>query len=424
MGGKASKKKEEETEEKRGQMRRSLGREDSLTSTERIRRYAIKQFGYNVLSLARRGLKDVPEELWELLELEKLNLSLNSLKVLPPQLALLSNLVVLNLWGNQLTSLPAEIGQLRRLRVLFAYRNRLTDVPEELGACTQLEVLSLANNQLSSLPSSLSNLSSLKKLNLSHNHITHVPGCVYNMKTLVFLHLAYNRLENLAENIQALVELKILIVEGNNLHCLPKALCCLTRLELLNLDFNDIKDVPQEMHLLSRLEKLACHPLDKGLHIVHNPLLKPVKEVLEGGLTALYCYLKAGVKPGPIEKMAVMSAKPKQRTMAKGVWSTLYKAISGELLDLSVLRVSEIYKEFNPVSAPTICTMGITCEVPLVNSTLCLVQPLSTITAISGERSGMMPDSLELTVTDRAPIERRNKCQRTMWCHANHGLEG
>lgn len=40
-------------------------------------------------------------ELWELQELQKLNLSLNSLKVLQPGLALLSNLVVLNLWGNQ-----------------------------------------------------------------------------------------------------------------------------------------------------------------------------------------------------------------------------------------------------------------------------------------------------------------------------------
>lgn len=45
--------------------------------------------------------QEVPDELWELLELEKLNLSLNNLKFLPPQLALLSNLVVLNLWGNQ-----------------------------------------------------------------------------------------------------------------------------------------------------------------------------------------------------------------------------------------------------------------------------------------------------------------------------------
>lgn len=37
--------------------RRSLGREESLTSADRIRRFTVKQFGYNVLSLARRGLK-------------------------------------------------------------------------------------------------------------------------------------------------------------------------------------------------------------------------------------------------------------------------------------------------------------------------------------------------------------------------------
>lgn len=46
-------------------------------------------------------VQEVPEELWEVQELQKLNLSLNSLKVLQPGLAMLSNLVVLNLWGNQ-----------------------------------------------------------------------------------------------------------------------------------------------------------------------------------------------------------------------------------------------------------------------------------------------------------------------------------
>lgn len=45
--------KEEVKEEKR----RSVGGEDSLTSADRIRRFTVKQFGYNVLSLARRGLK-------------------------------------------------------------------------------------------------------------------------------------------------------------------------------------------------------------------------------------------------------------------------------------------------------------------------------------------------------------------------------
>lgn len=113
------------------------------------------------------------------------------------------------------------------------------------------------------------------------------------MKSLVFLQLACNRLENIADQIQALADLKILIVEGNCIHSLPKMLCRLTKLELLNVDFNDIQSVPAEMHRLRRLEKLACHPLDKGLHIRHNPLLKPIKEVLDGGLQALYSYLKA-----------------------------------------------------------------------------------------------------------------------------------
>lgn len=50
MGGRVCR--EEVKEEKR----RSPGREDSLTSADKIRRFT-KQSGHNVLSLARRGLK-------------------------------------------------------------------------------------------------------------------------------------------------------------------------------------------------------------------------------------------------------------------------------------------------------------------------------------------------------------------------------
>uniref|UniRef100_A0A8C9RQ46 Leucine-rich repeat-containing protein 30-like n=1 Tax=Scleropages formosus TaxID=113540 RepID=A0A8C9RQ46_SCLFO len=158
---------------------------------------------------------------------------------------------------------------------------------------TVLEVLSLAGNQITGLPTSLAGLVSLKKLNLSHNLIFHIPGCIYRMRSLVFLQLACNQLENIADQIQALVNLRILILEGNCIHTLPRALCFLTSLELLNVDFNDIQDVPTEMHLLTKLERVACHPLDKGLHILHNPLLKPIREILDGGLGALYNYLKS-----------------------------------------------------------------------------------------------------------------------------------
>lgn len=129
----------------------------------------------------------------------------------------------------------------------------------------------------------------------SHNRIAHIPACVYTMRSLVFLHLAGNQLENIADQIQDLVNLKILIVEGNRLHVLPKTLGSLASLELLNVDFNELQSLPTELHtLLRRLGRLACHPLDKGLHVVHNPLLKPTQEVLQGGLNALYNYLKPG----------------------------------------------------------------------------------------------------------------------------------
>lgn len=144
MGGKKSK--EPTSNDMKLVGRKSTACEEILTSSERIRKHIVMQFGYKVLSLARQGMTTPPEELWDLTELQKLNLSLNCLCFLPCSVALLQNLVVLNLWGNQLTSLPPEIGQLRNLEVLFAYHNHLADVPEELGSCTKLEVLSLANN--------------------------------------------------------------------------------------------------------------------------------------------------------------------------------------------------------------------------------------------------------------------------------------
>uniref|UniRef100_A0AAV2MDN0 Uncharacterized protein n=1 Tax=Knipowitschia caucasica TaxID=637954 RepID=A0AAV2MDN0_KNICA len=86
-----------------------------------------------------------------------------------------------------------------------------------------------------------------------------------------------------------------------------------------------------------------------------------------------------GIKPGPVEKMAVLSAKPKTKT-TEGVRSKLYRGLHGELPDLSVLRVSEVYHTFPEADRPMICSMGITDDVPLVESLFGKVQkgsPLS-----------------------------------------------
>ncbi|KAL3992292.1 zygote arrest protein 1 [Sarotherodon galilaeus] len=64
-----------------------------------------------------------------------------------------------------------------------------------------------------------------------------------------------------------------------------------------------------------------------------------------------------------------------------GVFSLkLYKGLYGDLPDLSVLRVSEVYQTFSDADRPMICTMGISDDIPLVESRFGKVQqgsPLS-----------------------------------------------
>ncbi|KAG5844182.1 hypothetical protein ANANG_G00158960 [Anguilla anguilla] len=80
------------------------------------------------------------------------------------------------------------------------------------------------------------------------------------------------------------------------------------------------------------------------------------------------------VNPGPINQMVVLSAGPKERKMAEGLKSNLYKGVSGDLPDLSILRVSEVYNSFSSDVAPLITTMRISSEVPLVDSIFGKVQ--------------------------------------------------
>ncbi|XP_016115352.1 uncharacterized protein [Sinocyclocheilus grahami] len=81
-----------------------------------------------------------------------------------------------------------------------------------------------------------------------------------------------------------------------------------------------------------------------------------------------------GVRPGPVEEMEFR--KPRNST-TDCVRSSLYKALDGELPDLAMLRVSEVYKDFPPSLAPLVTTMGMSADVPLVQSAFGAVQARS-----------------------------------------------
>lgn len=118
-----------------------------------------------VLDLSNQGLTKVPDYVFNMTNLQELNIS-----------------------NNQITgAIQSQIGQLKKLKVLNASNNLMTGVPAEVGQLTNLQILDLSNNQLTGLPNELVNLKNLKTFNISGNNYStqDLNGIVQKLPTSV-----------------------------------------------------------------------------------------------------------------------------------------------------------------------------------------------------------------------------------------------
>ena len=139
-----------------------------------------------LLNLSRNKLSgEIPAELGNLFQLERLNLTVNELSgEIPAELGSLSNLIRLYIGGTELSGeIPAELGRLSNLRVLnLSFTNLSGEIPAELGNLSNLRVLNLSFTELSGeIPAELGNLSNLIGLVLNDNKLSGcVPGSLYD----------------------------------------------------------------------------------------------------------------------------------------------------------------------------------------------------------------------------------------------------
>ena len=94
----------------------------------------------------------------------------------------------LELCTNELTEIPSGIYDLTELEDLDLHMNYLSgSIPSELGKLSKLKVLQLDRNQLTGeIPSELGNLTNLEELNLSQNQLTgEIPESFNNLKGLI-----------------------------------------------------------------------------------------------------------------------------------------------------------------------------------------------------------------------------------------------
>ena len=117
--------------------------------------HGIHTYAGRVISLALRGNRlsgTIPSELWQLTNLQFLELGRNQLSgELPEGISQLQKLWSVTLDSNTLSGrIPSGLANLENLDFITLKGNRLTgSIPAELGKLTNLNVLSLAENQLS-----------------------------------------------------------------------------------------------------------------------------------------------------------------------------------------------------------------------------------------------------------------------------------
>ena len=208
----------------------------------------------------KEKLTELPDSLWQLTQLTKLDLSKNQLTALPNSLGQLTQLTELDLSNNQLTVLPDSLGQLTPLQKLSFSVNPLNRLPVWIGNLVQLQELEMRQLWLHGLPEELDSLRHLKKLVLTNNHLRKLPQVLRKLKALEQLYIPHNGLESIPPWISELNNLRYIYADGNKLTDLPALFSELSNLRVLFLGDavgNPLKKIPDCIRKLNKLEVLG-----------------------------------------------------------------------------------------------------------------------------------------------------------------------
>jgi internalin A len=242
-----------------------------------------KESGLTSLSLFGKQIKELPEEIGQLTNLDSLDLSYNQLTTLPETIGQLAKLTFLDLTFNSLTILPESISQLVTLSELDLSSNNLTTLAESISQLTNLSELDLSSNKLTTLPESISQLMNLVYLDLRDNQIMILPKSIGQLINLNSLDIRDNELTALPKSIGQLINLKSLDIASNHLTTLPDEIGQLTSLTYLCLRSNKLMALPESIGKLTSLF---------FLNISKNELSQSLLEIIKKGGLAVRNYYR------------------------------------------------------------------------------------------------------------------------------------
>lgn len=241
------------------------------------------------LDVSANGLQDIPEQVGKLTSLASLNLRNNKLAHVPDWIARMSGLKSLDIGNNEMDCIPHWISRMSNLERLGLAEFGLQTIPEWIVKLRNLTWLDLSANELTFLPEWLFKICSLHSLNLYGNQLTNLPDSIRQLSNLTRLNLWVNQLYRIPDTIVELKKLKNLTLGGNQLSSIPNEISKLQNLLYLHLGNNKFSSIPECIYELSSLQELSffnsdswtCTDNKTGTFSNHNSITEISPRILE-----------------------------------------------------------------------------------------------------------------------------------------------
>ena len=260
--------------------------------------------GRQELELSRKGLTELPKEIYKLKNLTKLDLGFNQISEISEAITELKNLTTLDLVHNKISVIPDTITKLKNLTEINLSRNQISEIPDTITKLKNLKMLYLGLNKISEIPETITELQSLTELDLSSNQTSKIPEAIAELKNLTILDLSNNKISEIPEAITKLKNLTTLYLSNNEISEIPEAITKLKNLTMLYLGFNQISEIPDTITELKNLTTLDLSGNEiseipgaitklkylKELELGHNPIEFPPSYIIEAGVQSIGDY--------------------------------------------------------------------------------------------------------------------------------------
>jgi Leucine-rich repeat (LRR) protein len=128
------------------------------------------------LDLSYRDIGGIPDEVFELSNLEGLLIQRNYIKTLANSLDGLENLTYLDVRDNEIEDISATFGNLKNLVTLRLSRNKIKKIPSSIGKLKKLRDLEILDTEIEHIPNFIGELKNLRGLYLYGTNIKKLPS--------------------------------------------------------------------------------------------------------------------------------------------------------------------------------------------------------------------------------------------------------